>query len=193
MSVFRDSTGLEWPISFDCFVLEDVKKETGIDLADLSAGGWWAIENDVSAVGRVLSVVCRHEITTRGLDAKTFARRIRGQSIEAARDALVSEGADFFPRSQWSALLSNLKKRRDGATATADLTALEPLLRAIELMPEEMRQGAMEALKEAMATGKVPLGVSPTSEADTSAGGQAVIPSDPATDAPASAVSVLAG
>jgi hypothetical protein len=43
-----------------------------------------------------------------------------------------------------------LEKRRTNQTATTDLTTLEPMLRAIALMPPEMQKGATEALKEAM-------------------------------------------
>ena len=105
MSVFKSSDGNEWRVYLDAFLLADIQKETGIDLADVSAGGWAKIETDAGAVGRVLAVVCREEIAARTTDARSFARTIRGESIDLARAALIAEGADFFPRNEWSALL----------------------------------------------------------------------------------------
>jgi hypothetical protein len=186
MSVFRSSDGNEWRICLDAFLLDEIKKSTGIDLADLSAGGWWTLETDAGAVGRVLAIVCGDEVRARKIESRLFVRTIRGQAIADGRAALLSEGADFFPPSEWSAIQSSLEKRRTNQTATTDLTTLEPMLRAIALMPEDMRLGATEALREAILAAGTDTS-SPALPDSVSAFGLDGIPLSFATDSPASA------
>lgn len=149
MSVFKDSTGQEWRILFDAFALADVEKETGVDLADVAAGGWQKVQTDSGVVGRILAVLCQDEIKARKLESRSFARLIRGAAIDQARAALVAEGADFFPPSEWSAMLSNLAKRK---TARDQAETMQAAMAALDGMTPEFRQGAMQALMEAATT-----------------------------------------
>lgn len=181
MSVFRDNSGNEWIVRLDAFVLADVKKETGVDLADISAGGWQAIETDAGAVGRVLAVVCRDEMQSIKVDARTFARSIRGEAIESGRKALLDEGADFFPASEWSAIRSNLEKRRQ--MAGLNVVDLETATKILPMAEAFMRLDKMtqEALIAEASTS------SPTLPAGGSVSGQDVIQSSVVTDSPGSA------
>ena len=146
MSVFRDSNGDEWRVYFDAFALADVRKETGIDLADITAGGWQVVETDAAAVGRILAVVCSDEIKARKMNGRQFSRLIRGEAIEAGRNALIDEGADFFPRSEWSAIRANLQKRTKMAAQTEAIeaaknqTGLIPLLEAFTRLPPNIQE-----------------------------------------------------
>jgi hypothetical protein len=146
MSVFRDCNGDEWRVYLDAFTLADIKKECGIDLADITAGGWHAVATDASAVGRVLAVVCADEIKMRPkMTARAFAKLIRGEAIEAGRKALTEEGADFFPPSEWSAIRSNSQKRTKMAAQTEAMEAaknqanLIPLLEAFTRLPPHIQ------------------------------------------------------
>jgi hypothetical protein len=184
MSVFRDSNGDEWRVYLDAFTLADIKKECGIDLADITAGGWHAVATDASAVGRVLAVVCQDEIKARKSNGRQFAKLIRGEAIEAGRKALTDEGADFFPASEWSAIRSNSLKRTKAASQA-----------------EAMRMGpsAMEMATMADAIGRLPESVllalvkaggdtsSLTSEDNESVPGPIATPLRPATGSPESA------
>ena len=138
VAIFRDAEGKEWQFSFDGFVLDEVKKTTGIDLADLSAGGWWTLETDAGAVGRVMATVV---FLSGDTARRKMAAAIRGKSIVAARDALVLEGADFFPQNEWFVIQSNLAKRRTNE-ATVDTATVEPLMRLIGMLPQDMQRGA---------------------------------------------------
>ena len=117
MSVFRDANGAEWDIQLDAFGIEDVKRETGIDLADISASGWLAVETDASAVGRVLAVLCGEQIRACKSNSRAFARLVRGDAIQRGRQALLAEGADFFPATEWSEIQSSLTKRKSSKDA----------------------------------------------------------------------------
>jgi len=187
MSVFKSSDGNEWRLYLDAFLLSDIQKETGIDLADVSAGGWAKLETDAGAVGRVLAVVCREEATTRKIDSRSFARTIRGETIDLARAALIAEGADFFPRSEWSAILSNLARRK---VAREQAETIQAAMAAMEGLSPEFRAGAMQALIEAAREAATAGIGSPTGPAsgDGSATGPAVTPLPPATDSPGPAV-----
>ena len=150
MSIFRDINGDEWRVSFDAFTLADVRKETGIDLADVTAGGWQAVETDASVVVRILAVVCADEIKAQKMNGRQFARLVRGEAIEAGRKALIDEGADFFPQSEWSAIRANLLKRtRIAAQTEAIETAknqagLIPLLEAFTRLPPNIQEKLLQ-------------------------------------------------
>lgn len=150
MAMFRDSTGEEWRVSFDAFTLADVRKETGIDLADITAGGWHAVETDASAVGRILAVVCADQIKAAKITSREFVKRVRGDTIEAGRKALIDEGADFFPRNEWSAIRANLSKRTKMAAQSEAIesaknqASLIPLLEAFTRLPPNIQERLLQ-------------------------------------------------
>ena len=181
MAFFEDSNGREWRVAIDAFALDDIRKDAGVDLADLSAGGWATIETDAGAVVRVLAVVCRDEIKAHNWNSREFAKGLRGEAIQAGRAALLTEGADFFPRCEWSAIQSNLKKRKANLEQTTDMLTAASLLQAMSAMPPDMRAGAMAAIQEAI--------VSQSSAGNESAGGRDATPEPVATGWPASAES----
>lgn len=183
MSFFRSSDGNEWRIFFDAFLLADVQKETGIDLADVSAGGWAKLETDAGAVGRVIAVLCREEATARKIDSRSLVRTIKGESIDLARAALVAEGADFFPQSDWYVILSNLARRK---TARDQAETIQAAMAAMEGLSPEFRAGAMQALMEAAreaATAGIASANGQASAAGSATGLDAT-PLPPATDSP---------
>ena len=147
MAIFKDSAGHEWRLSFDAFLLDDLRKETGIDLADIASGGWLKVETDSVALGRVAAVVCRDEIRERGMTGQQFVKLLRGETIDRFRQALAAEGADFFPRSEWSAIRKNLTTRKESKTQAEQMRAA---METLDGMSPEFRQGAMEALREVM-------------------------------------------
>jgi len=186
MSVFKDNSGNEWRVYFDAFLLADIQKEAGIDLADVSAGGWAKLETDAGAVGRVCAVVCREEIKAAKIDSRSFVRTIRGEAIDLARAALIAEGGDFFPRSEWSEILSNLRRRK---TARDQAETIQVAMAAMEGLSPEFRAGAMQALMEAAkeaATAGIGLPDGPGDGAASATGPDAT-PSPPATGSPGSA------
>jgi hypothetical protein len=179
MSVFKDFNGDEWRVMLDAFVIADAKKETGIDLADLSAGGWLAVATDASAVGRVLAVVCGDEIRARKMNGRSFSRLIRGEAIEAGRAALLSEGADFFPPNEWSAIRSNLTKRTaatrqsEAAKILVESPQTMQIMDAFLKLPKDIQLKLIEAKGEA---DEIEDTDSPTSPGSGSVGGPVDMP-----------------
>ena len=192
MSVFRDANGAEWDIQLDAFGIEDVKRDTGIDLADISASGWLAVETDASAVGRVLAVLCGEQIRACKSNSRAFARLVRGDAIQRGRQALLAEGADFFPATEWSEIQSSLTKRKSSKTQTdqLNLIGLDNATKILPLAEAFMRLDAMtqqQLMDEARAST-----ASPTSGESGYVSGQESIPPTSVTGSPASVESAPA-
>ena len=158
MSIFKDSRGDEWRVSLDAFLLDDIRKQTGVDLADLTSGGWHQIETDAGACVRVLAVVCADEIKARGRQSRDFARAVRQEAIDAGRAALWSEGADFFPQSQWSAIASNCETRRTNQKHAALLATNRELLGTLAAANIDLQTIVAEMIREGGAGTTSPTG-----------------------------------
>ncbi len=147
MSKFSDHLGLDWTLEFDCFLLDRVEQEANVDLADVSAAGLLAIERDVKALGRVLAVVCSEQIKERGKSTAEFIKQIRKNAITRAREAVMEALADFFPESEWSAMLSSLTKLKEETDKMSELKALTPAFNVLpkELQAQLFREGIEQA------------------------------------------------
>lgn len=182
MAKFSDNSGVAWPFEFDCFLLDRVEKEAKVDLADLSAGGLFAVERDVKALGRVLAVVCAEQCKERGKSPSEFIKQIRKDAITRAREAVMEALADFFPGSEWSAMQSSLAKRRKEPEMTPEQLQLAAgFLR----MDPDVQKDIMGIVQQEMAEG----GSSPSSPEGESAPAPDVMPPTPAENLPESAES----
>jgi hypothetical protein len=145
MSSFRDEAGKTWTIQFDGLLLDDVLTETGIDLADLSAGGLSTIDQDAKKLVKVLVVLCG----PLEIDEREFSRLIVRDVITAAREAIVSAAANFFPPSEWSEIQQLLDQQREFNQQWA---TIRPMVQKLNEpgMPAELREAVMGALTKAM-------------------------------------------
>lgn len=102
MAKFTDSKGTSWRLDLNVGLLEDAKKETGIDLDSITddanklAG---LILSNPRKLVEFLYVLCEEQIVESGLDAKEFGRRFNRETLDRAGDALVEAIVDFYPRS----------------------------------------------------------------------------------------------
>jgi len=119
MSKFADALGQEWQLEFDGFLLDRIATEAKVDLADL-ADGLLAVEQDVKALIRVLSVACDEQLKKQCKSAAEFQKQIRKDAITRARAAVMEALADFFPESEWSAMQSNLMTRKNQPEMTPE-------------------------------------------------------------------------
>jgi len=158
MATFKDSEGGEWVVEFDAFLLDDIKTEIDLDLGDLSASAWHAIETHSPTVVKVLAVACSDECKTRSLTDRQFSKLIISEAIERGRQALLAAAKDFFPLSEWSAMESYLTKRKSGQEMMTEaklltenkelLPMLAEVLSLIEQMPPDMKAGAMAEIEK---------------------------------------------
>ncbi len=186
MGKFSDALGLDWQFEFDCFLLDRVEKEAKVDLADLSAGGLFAVERDVKALGRVLAVVCGEQLKERGKSPAEFIKQIRKNAITRAREAVMEALADFFPASEWSAMQSSLATRKNTKIQAEELMVMAP---AFAILPEDLRRELWEeGIAEAQQK-RAEGGSSPSSPEGGSAPVPVATPPTPVDDSPESAES----
>ena len=182
MSKFSDHSGQAYQFEFDGFLLDRVDKEAGVDLADLSAGGLFAIERDVKALCRVLVVVCDEQCKEMGKSPAVFIKQIRKDAITRAREAVLEALADFFPGSEWSAMQSSLTKRKSQPEMTSEELQLAA---GFMKMDPDVQKDVMGMILQEMAEA----GSLPSSPEGESAPDPVVTPPTPADDSPESAES----
>lgn len=149
MASFQDAEGRKWAVNLDGLLLEQIESETGIDLADLSAGGIAQVEQKAASLVRVLSIVCGDEIGDRNLTARDFSRGIRGAALVSGFGAIVQALRDFFPPSAWSEIESRLTTQRQVSEA---MSQAKPILRTLgeKDVPESIREAILDALIEVL-------------------------------------------
>jgi hypothetical protein len=189
VSKFADAQGREWRLEFDGFLLDRIATEAKVDLADLSAGGLLAVERDVKALVRVLSVACDEQLKDSGKTAVEFQKQIRKDAITRARGAMMEALADFFPQSEWSAMQSNLTTRKEQPEITPeqillarDFVKMNPEDRSelLDWLREQAGGGSLESLVEDVsvygqdATLPTPAAVSPENAESTPEGSLSV-------------------
>jgi hypothetical protein len=174
LATFTDSNGNEWAVAFDAFSLDDVRTELDVDLADLSAAGWYAITSREPTLAKSLAIICKgqHDV-----------RQLSGDDFPKALAAMEAAALDFFPPKKWSEMQTNLRMKSQTAQAqdaAATLQGAIPLAEAFMRLPPQMQedivreQGGessdLQRLREL-----------------ASVSGPASTPSTPATDSPESA------
>jgi len=153
VSKFTDALGQEWRLEFDGFLLDRIATEAKVDLADLSGGGLFAVERDVKALVRVLAVACDEQLRERRVSPADFQKEIRKDAITRARGAVMEALADFFPESEWSGMLSSLKRRMDQPEMTPEQLQLAA---GFLKMDPEVQRDVMELIRQEMTGGSLP-------------------------------------
>ncbi len=154
MSKFTDAMGREWELEFDGFLLDRIEEEAKVDLADLSVGGLLAVERDVKALVRVLSVACAGQFKKKQLSAAEFQKQIRKDAITRGRKAVMEALADFFPESEWSAMQSSLTTRKNQPEMTPEQLQLAA---GFLKMDPEVQRDVMSLIQQEAEDGSSPL------------------------------------
>lgn len=186
MPLFKDANGAEWRVQFDGLLLDDVLQATGIDLADLSAGGLARIDQHAPSLLRVLAVLCGDEIKERQLTPRDFSRVLRGEALASALEAVLAAAQDFFPKSTWSAMGSHLTKQQEFQQQWMEIRPLLARLNEPDI-PPALQEAVVAALGDMMRTFD-----SPSSPASPSVGGPEDTPPTSAANSPESAASAPA-
>ncbi len=182
MSKFTDALGQERTLEFDGFLLDRIEKEAGVDLADRSAGGLFAVDRDAKALIRVLSVAVDDQLKAERKSAVDFQKQIRKEAITRARKAVMEALADFFPESEWSAMQSSLTTRKNQPEMTPEQMQLAA---GFLKMDPEVQRDVMSLMQQEAAEA----GNSPSLPDDESASDQDTTQPTPADDSPENATS----
>jgi hypothetical protein len=189
MTTFRDATDRPWRVEIDAFVLGQLRDECQIDLADVSAAGYVALELDVVSLVRALQVICREQLAAAKVSPRDFAKVIAGEAIDRACEAVRGAAADFFPPARWSKIRSRWTQRLEAAATWETIQPMMALLNRPDV-PAQFRDAVMEVVGGQLTT--LVATDSPPSTASPSASGPAEIPPSTASTSPASSVSAPA-
>jgi hypothetical protein len=105
MPSFKDSQGNEYDVRLTVKSWRFVKEKTGVDLAGDFQKSMLTIHSDIAAFTNVLYHLVRDQ--TDG-DEEAFFDRLNGDSLEAAREAVVDAVIDFFPNQNQRATAKEL-------------------------------------------------------------------------------------
>lgn len=144
---FTDVAGDQWTITIDVEKVQQLRAELDLDLL--------AIATDKEVLPRLatddlllvdtLSMLLTESILARGLDAKAFARRLFGDTLQAAADAMVRAVA-VFSRPQKRGLI--LKSWEAMARAEERVTGM-----ALEKIPQLVERSIENARKQLETSG----------------------------------------
>ncbi len=150
MPSFKDTSDREWIIRFDGLLLDDLRNERGINLADISGADYLRIETDAGALTKAVCFLIADQFKTAvpAITEKQFAASFTGEVHEAAIAAIWSAAKVFFPPKKWSALQSSCSTRKQFQQQWEEMRPMLARLNQPD-MPQALQDGIMEALKEA--------------------------------------------
>lgn len=113
MRKFKDREGTEWELTIDMSSAMALKTEVGVDILEIAEGkDLVQLSGDLLVLGGALWTLVADQAKALNLDDKAFFRRLNGDALEAATEALVAECFDFFPSEKRALLKSAFEKIR---------------------------------------------------------------------------------
>lgn len=98
---FVDCKGDEWTVFLDTTLIKQIRKQLHIDLLDLDNGKLIAkIMSDPIMLVDLLYLVCIEDATKRGISDEDFGRRMAGNSIADATEAMLGALVSFIPNAR---------------------------------------------------------------------------------------------
>lgn len=129
MSQFADKDGTLWTVAIDILTVRDVRNELGLNLVDfIQEHGSQLCDRlaDAETLASVIYVVCRPQVTLRGLDQDSFIRSFDCDAINAATAALLEALSNFYPQTKRKVMRAILTQ------ATQRIAATQPTDEEIE-------------------------------------------------------------
>lgn len=151
MHTFKDAKGDEWSIELDTTMTREIRKELGVDLLSMDQKTAARLigedSESIETLVDMLSIICTNQIKRRELDARGFASRLVGDTIDDACEALVQELVFISRRSRKQVVAKAWEKTRQAEKRLTD--------KAMDLLDSEMLDQKVE---EAMAEMEARLG-----------------------------------
>jgi len=119
MHEFTDNTGRKWLVEINISAVKNVRGLLNLDLLDLGHETLATMVDDPVALCDVLYVLCREQARAAGVSDEDFGRGMRGDAIDGAVSAFISELTDFTPsrrRRLLQAAMEKMKILEDRAT-----------------------------------------------------------------------------
>ena len=98
MKTFNDSAGRTWTVAINTNAIKRAKETSGVSLVDIVGGDLYGrMVLDPVLVCDIAYGVCKSEADGRKFSREDFNAALVGDSIAAARDAILEDLVDFFP------------------------------------------------------------------------------------------------
>lgn len=157
MPEFTDTNGKVWSVRLDAPTIADVRRDCGVDLADMDGKVANQLENDPVLLVNVLYVVCREQAVQASISDRDFGRSLVGDPIGVATKALTDAITDFFPSGKRTLLRSLVNKQgeiRDKGTQLAMAKLNNPVLEAslVAAMESKMDAEILKLIQSVSAT-----------------------------------------
>lgn len=138
MRQFTDTEGKPWILTINVSAIRRVRDLLQVDLLDFTDGAViQTLMNDPIKLCDVLYVVCKPEADRENISDEEFGRRMAGDAIGNATDALLEELVNFCPSPKNRA---NLHRVLEAARNLQD--------RAMDMVAAKIGSGALDALAE---------------------------------------------
>jgi hypothetical protein len=120
MAVLTDNKGREWLVPVSVVAIERAKETSGVNICDVARGELYdRLDWDCHLVARILVGLCKPQLADREVSEAEFCEALKGEPIEAGRQAILRGLIDFFPRrlSDRVRAMMNLEERIEAETA----------------------------------------------------------------------------
>jgi hypothetical protein len=148
MPTFKDSAGHEWQVAFDGLLLNSLRAEHGIDLADVLAAQYVQLERDPGLLTTALAHLCGEQLKAKNISPQQFSKAMFGPALEQGFAALWGAAEGFFPPKLWSALSSLYAQEKKQETLRQQMKQLGLL----NEMPAEIRDGIYAQIGKTLPT-----------------------------------------
>jgi hypothetical protein len=125
MKTFADNAARTWAITVNVAAIKRVRELLAVNILEIADSKGKLLERlveDPCLLCDVLWCLVKPEAEAKGISDEEFGRALGGDALDQATDALLTEIADFFPRSRREVLRRILKKLstlQDKASALA--------------------------------------------------------------------------
>lgn len=114
MKTFKDTAGLEWPVSVNVASIKRVRDMAAVDLLAVADGKMIdRLYQDPISLVDTLWAICQPQIVERQTTPEQFATAIAGDALEDATTALMEDLRDFFPKARRTTMGKALTKIRE--------------------------------------------------------------------------------
>lgn len=162
MATFKDAQGELWDINLDAPTIQDVRDEDSLalDLADPQARFVSELATDAVKLVNLIWFLCRTQAAARKISDREFAKRLVGDAIDNAAEALEQAYMGFsrrLTRKVHEAAIAEQRKVQDLAMERTlariqDSTLKDRIVEAMEARQEDEITAALTRLRSATST-----------------------------------------
>lgn len=131
---FTDTAGMRWVVALNVTLLRQIRQRLDLDLMRLlddEGQILTRLASDPALLVDLIYLLCAEEAERLGISDETFGRRLGGDTLDAATDALLEAVVDFFPSAQrriGRTMLGKARAARDRITSRIETLLASPEL-----------------------------------------------------------------